>query len=77
MVALMGMLIISPEADGVVRRVPLVVDINGEIFPSMSMEIIRTAAGDISYQIKTGAGGVEDLMTQIRQRINNIFFISI
>ena len=56
-----GMLIVSPEADGVVRRVPLVVDINGEIFPSMSMEIIRTAAGDISYQIKTGAGGVEAL----------------
>ena len=56
-----GMLIVSPEADGVVRRVPLVVDINGEIYPSMSMEIIRTAAGDISYQIKTGAGGVEAL----------------
>ncbi len=56
-----GMLIISPEADGVVRRVPLVVDVNGQIFPSMSMEIIRTAAGDISYQIKTGAGGVEAL----------------
>jgi adenylate cyclase len=55
------MLIVSPEADGVVRRVPLVVDINGEIYPSMSMEIIRTAAGDISYQIKTGAGGVEAL----------------
>ena len=56
-----GMLVISPEADGVVRRVPLAVDINGEIYPSMSMEIIRTASGDVSYQIKTGEAGVEAL----------------
>jgi len=56
-----GMLIVSPEADGVVRRVPLVVDIEGVIYPSMSMEIIRAASGDISYQIKTGAAGVEAL----------------
>ena len=56
-----GMMIIAPEKDGVVRRVPLVVDIDGEIYPSMSMEIIRAASGDISYQIKTSAAGVEAL----------------
>jgi len=56
-----GMIIIAPEDDGVVRRVPLAVDIGGEIYPSMSMEIIRTASGDISYQIKTSVAGVEAL----------------
>ena len=56
-----GMIIIAPEKDGVVRRVPLAVDIDGEIYPSMSMEIIRTASGDISYQIKTSVAGVEAL----------------
>ena len=56
-----GMMIIAPEKDGVVRRVPLAVDIDGEIYPSMSMEIIRAASGDISYQIKTSVAGVEAL----------------
>jgi adenylate cyclase len=56
-----GMMIVSPEADGVVRRVPLAVDIGGEIYPSMSMEIIRAASGDVSYQIKTSEAGVEAL----------------
>ena len=56
-----GMIIIAPEKDSVVRRVPLAVDIGGEIYPSMSMEIIRTASGDISYQIKTSVAGVEAL----------------
>ena len=56
-----GMLIISPERDGVVRRMPLAVDIDGKIYPSMSMEIIRTASGDVSYQIKSTEAGVEAL----------------
>lgn len=56
-----GMLIVSPEDDGVVRRVPLAVDIDGKVYPSMSMEIIRALSGDLSYQIKTGAAGVEAL----------------
>jgi adenylate cyclase len=56
-----GMLIVSSEDDGVVRRVPLAVDIDGKVYPSMSMEIIRALSGDVSYQIKTGAAGVEAL----------------
>ena len=56
-----GMMIVAPEADGVVRRMPLVVSIAGVLYPSMSMEILRMAAGDISFQMKTGPGGVEKL----------------
>ena len=56
-----GMLVIAPEKDGVVRRLPLVVAVDGKLYPSMSMEILRMAAGDISYQIKTGVAGVEKL----------------
>ena len=54
-----GMMVVSPEKDGVVRRMPLGVAINGKIYPSMSMEILRVASGDISFQMKTGDGGVE------------------
>ena len=56
-----GMLIVAPEEDGVVRRTPLAVQIDGQIYPSMSMEILRVATGDVSYQIKTGVAGVEAL----------------
>ncbi len=56
-----GMMIIAPEKDGVVRRMPLVVAIGDKLYPSMSMEILRMAAGDISYQMKTGIAGVEKL----------------
>ena len=56
-----GMLIVAPEKDGVVRRAPLAVQIDGQIYPSMSMEILRVATGDVSYQIKTGVAGVEAL----------------
>ena len=56
-----GMMIIAPEKDGVVRRMPLVVAVGDTLYPSMSMEILRMAAGDISYQMKTGIGGVEKL----------------
>ena len=56
-----GMMIIAPEGDGVVRRMPLVIAVGDELYPSMSMEVLRMAAGDISYQMKTGIAGVEKL----------------
>ena len=56
-----GMMIIAPEKDGVVRRMPLVVAVGDKLYPSISMEILRMAAGDISYQMKTGVAGVEAL----------------
>jgi len=56
-----GMLIVAPEKDGVVRRTPLAVQIDDQIYPSMSMEILRVETGDVSYQIKTGVAGVEAL----------------
>ena len=56
-----GMMIIAPEKDGVVRRMPLVVAVGDKLYPSMSMETLRIAAGDISYQMKTGMAGVEAL----------------
>ena len=56
-----GMMVIAPERDGVVRRMPLVIASDGKLYPSISMEILRIAAGDISFQMKTGIAGVEKL----------------
>ena len=48
-----------PEIDGVVRRMPLLVNIAGNLYPSIPLETIRVAAGDPSFQVKTNEFGVE------------------
>lgn len=51
-----------PEADGVVRRVPLLAqDKHGEMYPAFAIEVLRVAAGDPSYQAKINQTGVEAL----------------
>ena len=51
----------APEIDGVVRRVPLIMRVGTETYPSLAVEVIRLATGAPSYQIKAGAGGVEKI----------------
>jgi adenylate cyclase len=48
-----------PEVDGVVRRMPMIVRLANELYPSFPLEIIRVATSDPSYQIKTGEAGIE------------------
>ena len=48
----------APEVDGVVRRIPLLMKIDEEIYPAMAIEVIRVATGAPSYQVKTGEGGI-------------------
>jgi adenylate cyclase len=50
-----------PETDGVTRRVPLLGISNGEYYPAFSLELLRVAAGDPSYQAKINQTGVEAL----------------
>ena len=50
-----------PEADGVVRRVPLLAQSAGEYYPAFALELLRVAAGDPSYQAKVNETGVEAL----------------
>lgn len=50
-----------PEADGVVRRVPLLAQSKDELYPAFALEMLRVAAGDPSYQAKINQTGVEAL----------------
>ena len=50
-----------PESDGVVRRVPLLAQSDGEYYPAFALEMLRVAAGDPSYQAKVNQTGVEAL----------------
>lgn len=50
-----------PESDGVVRRVPLLAQSGGEYYSAFALELLRVAAGDVSYQAKINQTGVEAL----------------
>ena len=50
-----------PEIDGVNRRLPLVVAVDGVLYPSLSLEVLRIAAGDPSFQIRLNELGVDRL----------------
>jgi adenylate cyclase len=56
-----GMVNTFPEVDGVVRRMPLVIYSQEQLYPSLALEALRVAAGDKNFQIKIGEMGVEAL----------------
>jgi adenylate cyclase len=50
-----------PEVDGVNRRIPLIITVDGKVYPSLSMETLRVAAGDSTVQVKLSNNGVEKM----------------
>ena len=56
-----GVINTAPEVDGVIRRVPLIMRIQDDTYPSLAVEVIRLATGAPSYQIKANEGGVEKI----------------
>ena len=56
-----GMINVSPEVDGLVRRMPLAIQANGKLYPSLPVEIIRAEKQTKGYTIKTEETGIIDL----------------
>jgi len=56
-----GIVSTLPEVDGVNRRLPLIVSVDGKLYPSIAMETLRVAAGDSTFQVKLNEGGVEKM----------------
>jgi adenylate cyclase len=50
-----------PEIDGVNRRLPLFIGSSGNLYPSVSLEVLRLLAGDNTFQVKLNAHGVEKM----------------
>jgi adenylate cyclase len=50
-----------PEIDGVTRRVPLLLENEGVLYPNVTMEVMRILAGDPSFQVKLSPLGVDKL----------------
>ena len=56
-----GIVSTLPEIDGVNRRLPLIVAVGDQLYPSLAMEILRVAADDSTFQVKLNEAGVEKM----------------
>jgi len=50
-----------PDPDGLVRRVPLVAELNGYYYPSLDLQTLRMALGWPSLSVRLSGYGVEEL----------------
>ena len=57
-----GMFSITPEIDGVVRRIPMIVRVGDKIYPSLSLEMLRVATAQSTILVSSGDGGIESLI---------------
>ena len=55
-----GMINAAPEVDGTVRRIPLISQINKQIYPAMPMEMLRVMSDKLSYTMKVESTGIEN-----------------
>jgi adenylate cyclase len=56
-----GLLTINPERDGIIRRVPMIMQAQGAIMPSLSFEMLRLATGTDTIFIKTDKAGIKSI----------------
>ena len=56
-----GLFTIRPERDGIVRRVPMIMQAQGQTMPSLSFEMLRVATGSGTILIKTEKAGIKSL----------------
>ena len=58
-----GLFSIEPERDGIVRRVPIVMQAGGLLMPALSLEVLRVAFGAQAIRVITGQAGLEEVQT--------------
>jgi adenylate cyclase len=56
-----GMLTINPERDGIIRRVPMIMQAQGATMPSLSFEMLRLATGTDTIFIKSDQAGIKSI----------------
>ncbi len=57
-----GLINTTTEVDNLVRRMPLITQVNKQLYPSLPMEIVRSIQQKKSYTIKANEIGIVDLM---------------
>ena len=56
----------QPDADGIVRRVPLIIRFGSELFPTLSLEMIRVYNFLEGYELLTESYGELEVVTAVR-----------
>lgn len=56
-----GAFTLNPEPDGIVRRVPAMIQARGDLYPALSLEMLRVASGETTFRIRSDATGVQEL----------------
>ncbi|MBF0353988.1 MAG: adenylate/guanylate cyclase domain-containing protein [Alphaproteobacteria bacterium] len=66
-----GVFNVLSEMDGVTRRVPAVENVNGELHPALSIEMLRVATGETSLliRVKPDKSGIQDLVLQKQRAV--------
>jgi adenylate cyclase len=54
-----GLFTIRPERDGIIRRVPVVMQAQGAIMPSLTLEMLRVASGSNTVLIRSDHAGIQ------------------
>jgi adenylate cyclase len=54
-----GLLTINPESDGIVRRVPLIMEAQGALVPSLTMEMLRVVTHSGAILVRVDQAGVQ------------------
>jgi adenylate cyclase len=57
-----GTISANPEVDGVARRQPLLLNVNGAIVPSIEIEMLRVAAGQTAFAVRSDAAGIDSVI---------------
>ncbi len=58
-----GLFSIEAERDGIVRRVPIVMQAGGLLMPALSLEVLRVAFGAQAIRVITNQAGLEEVQT--------------
>lgn len=56
-----GLFTIRPERDGIVRRVPMIMQAQGQTMPSLTFEMLRVATGSGTILIKSEKAGIKSI----------------
>jgi len=58
----LGTINVAAERDGIVRRVPLVMNVGGTILPALGIEMLRLATGKTTIGIRSNKAGIESVL---------------
>ena len=53
-----GVITLSPEPDGIVRRIPALLRVGADIFPALSLELLRVAMNKTTFSVFTDFAGI-------------------